>query len=58
MFVQILAHVVHNFLRDAFERGHKMKPQKSHKNQATTRLGAKGIATRSKDATRGSWPFY
>ena len=21
-------------------------------------LGAKGIATRSKDATRGSWPYY
>ena len=23
-----------------------------------TLLGAKGIATRSKDATRGSWPYY
>ena len=21
-------------------------------------LGSKGIATRSKDATRGSWPYY
>ena len=21
-------------------------------------LGAKGIATRSKDATKGSWPYY
>ena len=21
-------------------------------------LGAQGIATRSKDATRGSWPYY
>ena len=21
-------------------------------------LGAKGIATRNKDATRGSWPYY
>ena len=25
---------------------------------ARTLLGAKGIATRSKDATRGSWPYY
>ena len=23
-----------------------------------TLLGAPGIATRSKDATRGSWPYY
>ena len=23
-----------------------------------TQLGAPGIATRSKDATRGSWPYY
>ena len=23
-----------------------------------TLLGAKGLATRSKDATRGSWPYY
>ena len=23
-----------------------------------TLLGTKGIATRSKDATRGSWPYY
>ena len=23
-----------------------------------TLLGAKGIATRNKDATRGSWPYY
>ena len=27
----------------------------NHKNR---NLGAKGIATRSKDATRGSWPDY
>ena len=26
--------------------------------QLRTLLGAKGIATRSKDATRGSWPYY
>ena len=25
---------------------------------ARTLLGAKGIATRSKDATRGSWHYY
>ena len=25
---------------------------------ARTLLGAPGIATRSKDATRGSWPYY
>ena len=25
---------------------------------ARTLLGAKGIATRNKDATRGSWPYY
>ena len=25
---------------------------------ARTLLGAKGIATRSKDATRGSWTYY
>ena len=28
------------------------------RNGARTLLGAKGIATRNKDATRGSWPYY
>ena len=28
------------------------------KNKKNRLLGAKGIATRNKDATRGSWPYY
>ena len=32
-------------------------PNFSSKNSRTL-LGAKGIATRSKNATRGSWPYY
>ena len=34
------------------------KTSKTSKGGARTLLGAKGIATRSKDATRGSWPYY
>ena len=29
-----------------------------HKLGAKTLLGAPGLTTRSKDATRGSWPYY
>ena len=29
-----------------------------HKGSSKKLLGAPGIATRSKDATRGSWPYY
>ena len=31
---------------------------KTESKTTRTLLGAKGIATRSKDATRGSWPYY
>ena len=30
----------------------------THPHRNKKLLGAPGIATRSKDATRGSWPYY
>ena len=38
----------------------KRKFEELHRTmkQTTMLLGAKRIATRSKDATRGSWPYY
>ena len=36
----------------------KRRSESPKEHLLRTLLGAKGIATRSKDATRGSWPYY
>ena len=45
-------------LADASEVSETFATLYKPKGHAATLLGAPGIATRGKDATRGSWPYY
>ena len=52
----------HSFVHGAHgaRRGHHFQRRANPKENGPNKklLGAPGIATRSKDATRGSWPYY
>ena len=43
---------------DEFQKTSRLVTFFSVETTSSILLGAKGIATRSKDATRGSWPYY